>query len=71
VTGHGFAFNVNTNMEHFNLIVPCGCADHGVTSLERLTGGRVPLDQVEHALARHFGEVFERELLIVSGAASG
>jgi lipoyl(octanoyl) transferase len=71
VTSHGFAFNVNTNMEHFNLIVPCGIADHGVTSLEQLTGRRLPLDEVEQALARHAGDVFERELLSVSGTTSG
>lgn len=70
VTSHGFAFNVNTNMAHFNLIVPCGIAGHGVTSLERLTGRRVPLAEVEQALAQHFGNVFERELLTVS-ATSG
>ena len=70
VTSHGFAFNVNTNMEHFNLIVPCGIADHGVTSLEQLTGGRVPLDEVEQALARHVADVFGRELLRVSGTTS-
>ncbi len=40
VTFHGFAFNINTNLNHFNLIVPCGIAEpgRGVTSLERLEG---------------------------------
>ncbi|MBI3047529.1 MAG: lipoyl(octanoyl) transferase LipB [Acidobacteria bacterium] len=62
ITSHGFAFNVNTDLDYFDLIVPCGIADRGVTSLERLVGRRVPLEEVEEALARHFAEVFEREV---------
>jgi lipoyl(octanoyl) transferase len=60
VTSHGFAFNVNTNLDHFNLIVPCGIADHGVTSLERATGRSIPVEDVERALADHFSAVFAR-----------
>jgi len=37
VTMHGFAFNVNTNVDHFKLIVPCGISDKGVTSIEKIT----------------------------------
>jgi lipoyl(octanoyl) transferase len=62
ITSHGFAFNVNTDLEYFDLIVPCGVADRGVTSLERLLGRRIPLPEVEDALARHFGAVFDREV---------
>jgi lipoyl(octanoyl) transferase len=63
VTSHGFAFNVSTNLEHFNLIVPCGIADHGVTSLERAAGRPVPMREVEDALARHVASVFDREII--------
>jgi lipoyl(octanoyl) transferase len=62
VTSHGFAFNVNTNLDHFRLIVPCGIPDRGVTSLEKLTGRRIPIGEAEDALASRFAEVFEREL---------
>ena len=61
VTSHGFAFNVNTRLDHFQLIVPCGIADHGVTSLEQRLGRRVDIREVEDALIRHFADVFERE----------
>ena len=61
VTSHGFALNVTTDLSHFDLIVPCGIADHGITSLERLTG-RHRLDRtgVEDQIVRHFSEVFDR-----------
>ncbi len=63
ITSHGFAFNVTTNLAHFDLIVPCGIAetDKGVTSLQRLTGRAVPMAEVEEAAIRALAEVFERE----------
>jgi lipoyl(octanoyl) transferase len=60
ITSHGFAFNAATNLAHFQLIVPCGIADHGVTSLERATGRHIPIDEVEDALVQHFAGVFDR-----------
>ena len=60
VTSHGFAFNAATDLEYFNLIVPCGIADRGVTSLARLLGHPVDRVEVEDRIAGHFGEVFER-----------
>jgi lipoyl(octanoyl) transferase len=58
ITSHGFAFNVATNLAEFQLIVPCGIADRGVTSLEKATGREVSISAVEDDLARHFTNVF-------------
>jgi lipoyl(octanoyl) transferase len=63
VTSHGFAFNVNTDLRHFGLIVPCGISDRGVTSLHRLLGHEVDPSRVEAALARHMAAVFERQIM--------
>jgi lipoyl(octanoyl) transferase len=62
VTSHGFALNVDTNLEHFRLITPCGIHGSGVTSIARLTGRAVPLDDVRAIVAAKFAEVFEREM---------
>lgn len=60
VTMHGFAFNVNTDLDYFQLIVPCGIRDHGVTSLERLLGRRIDLFEVANRMQNQFGQVFNR-----------
>ena len=59
ITSHGFAFNVNTNLADFALIVPCGIADHGVTSLARVLDRDVSLADVEDRLVTRFAEVFD------------
>lgn len=61
VTSHGFAFNVNTDLDYFNLIIPCGIAGHGVTSLQRCLGRALDLRLVEDHLVRHFCAVFDRQ----------
>jgi lipoyl(octanoyl) transferase len=63
ITSHGFALNVNTDLDYFNLIVPCGIADRGVTSLGRLLGRPVELQEVEDRIAIHFSNVFSSKAL--------
>ncbi len=63
VTSHGFALNVGNDLSWFDLIVPCGIRDRGVTSLEKLLGHAVPLAQVAERVAALFGEVYAREML--------
>ena len=58
VTSHGFALNVNTDLSRFGLIVPCGITDRGVTSMARLLGRTVPMDEVADAVVNAFSLVF-------------
>jgi len=61
VTSHGFALNHRTDLSHFGLIVPCGIADRGVTSLAEL-GCRAERFEVEERIAHHFSDVFQRQI---------
>ena len=62
VTSHGWALNVNTNLDHFQLITPCGLHGTGVTSIARLVGKEIPTNEVRELLAMNFGQVLEREM---------
>ena len=64
VTSHGFAFNVNTDLRYFEWIVPCGLRDKGVTSLQKLLGRRVEMEEVAEKVVRHFGRVFDLETVL-------
>src|SRR5262245_824980 len=64
VTMHGFAFNVATDLNYFQLIIPCGIRGHGVTSLQKLLGRPVEMSAVVESVTRHFGEVFDREIVV-------
>ena len=59
VSFHGFAFNINTNLKHFDWIIPCGLADRTVTSLERETGSRVDFEKVRDQVVESFAARFE------------
>ena len=63
ITSHGFALNVATDLDHFHLIVPCGIADRGVTSLARLLGRPVDTAEVENAVIEHLSKVFNLNVL--------
>jgi lipoate-protein ligase B len=58
VTSHGFAYNVATDLRYFELIVPCGIADRKATSLEKLLGRRVSLQEIRPLLVKQVCEVF-------------
>lgn len=58
VTMHGFAFNLNTHLEHFNLIVPCGLAKMGVTSVEKIIGRPVEIESVKSEIQKYFMKIY-------------
>ena len=58
VTSHGFAYNVATDLRYFELMVPCGIADRKATSLEKLLGRRVSLQEIRPLLVKQVCEVF-------------
>jgi lipoyl(octanoyl) transferase len=63
VTMHGFAFNVNPDLDYFKNIVPCGIDDKDVTSMERELGRKVDIKEVEKNLKHHISVLFGMEIL--------
>ncbi len=62
VTMHGFAFNVNADLNYFNHIVPCGIDDKDVTSMQRELGYALDMEEVKAKLKGHIASLFEMEL---------
>jgi len=61
VTMHGFAFNINTDLEHFKWIVPCGMENAKMTSLEEIKGKKFDLEQIKPKIVEKIKEIFEYE----------
>jgi lipoyl(octanoyl) transferase len=70
ITSHGFALNVNTDLEYFKMIVPCGITGKGVTSLSTLIGRQVELREMAEVAASQFALVFDRQILVPDSASS-
>jgi lipoyl(octanoyl) transferase len=62
VTMHGFAFNVNADLDYFKNIVPCGIDDKDVTSMQRELGYALDMDEVKGKLKIHIASLFSMEL---------
>ncbi len=62
VTMHGWAFNINTDLSYFDLIVPCGITNKGVTSLQQELGRKIELHEVKEKLLFHFVNIFEAQI---------
>ncbi|TVP50090.1 MAG: lipoyl(octanoyl) transferase LipB [Mongoliibacter sp.] len=63
VTMHGFAFNVNSDIDYFNNIVPCGIPDKAVTSLHLEIGRPVDPQEIKEIVKKHISNLFEMELV--------
>lgn len=59
VTMHGIGFNVNTDLNYFNYIIPCGIEDKSVTSLEKELGHKVDMKEIKSILVQHLAKLFD------------
>lgn len=66
VTMHGWGFNVNSNLNYFNNIVPCGIVDKSVTSMQQELGRELDMEEVKGKLLNNFLRLFEAELLTIT-----
>lgn len=64
VTMHGFAFNVNTDLNLFNGIIPCGITDKSVTSLQKELGKSIPISEVKEKVLNYFAKEFHYDFIV-------
>ena len=64
VTMHGFALNVNANLGYFDHIIPCGIRGKAVASMEAELGKKIPLEEVQEKILKHFKTLFEIDAFI-------
>jgi lipoate-protein ligase B len=69
VTRHGFALNVNTDLSYYNLIVPCGITGRDVTSIQKILGASLNLDEIVDKYVPIFGSIFSRTMTAISESA--
>jgi len=67
VTSHGFAYNVSTDLRYFDLMVPCGIADKRATSLEKLLGRGVKMEEVSPRITANLGELLGLDFRLADG----
>lgn len=63
VTMHGWGFNVNVDLNYFNLIIPCGISNKAVTSLNKEIGKTIDMNEIKEKLKRNFSELFDAEII--------
>jgi len=61
VTMHGFALNVNTDLNYFDGIIPCGIFEYGVTSMEKILGSKQDLSDVKYQIIESFTDAFQMQ----------
>lgn len=70
ITMHGFALNVNVDLNYFNFITPCGIQDKQVTSIQKELGHAVDMNEVKEKLVKNFEQVFDARILTPSTSVS-
>lgn len=70
ITMHGFALNVNVDLNYFNFITPCGIQDKQVTSMQKELGYAVDMKEVKAKLVKNFEQVFDARILTQAASLS-